>query len=145
MGSGDVVQSVLSPAGAPASSIHQLWLLLLATTSIVFVIVIAFVAVAVVRSVRRRPSESTPTTSERTLTRSVGVAVALTVATLIVLLVASIWTGRSVESVQASSALSVKITGHQWWWEIEYEDCGPEPARPHRQRDAHPDRIVPSP
>jgi cytochrome c oxidase subunit 2 len=125
MGSGDVVQSVLSPAGAPASSIHQLWLLLLGTTTIVFVIVIAFIAAAVVRSVRRNPSGNTPTTSERTLTRSVGVAVALTVATLIMLLIASIWAGRSIESVQASSVLSVKITGHQWWWEIEYEDSVP--------------------
>jgi cytochrome c oxidase subunit II len=122
MGSGSVVQSVLSPAGAPASSIHQLWLLLLWTTSIVFVIVIAFIAVAILRNWR---SPASPPISERTLTRSVGVAIAATVAILTMLLIASIWAGRSVESVQASSVLSVKIVGHQWWWEIEYEDAVP--------------------
>jgi cytochrome c oxidase subunit 2 len=27
-----------------------------------------------------------------------------------------------VASLGASSALSIAVTGHQWWWEIEYED-----------------------
>ena len=35
MRSGDIAQSVLSPAGAQSSSIHQLWSLMLWTTTIV--------------------------------------------------------------------------------------------------------------
>ena len=46
MRSGDIVQSVLSPAGAQASSIHQLWLLMLWTTTIVCVVVLGFIAMA---------------------------------------------------------------------------------------------------
>jgi cytochrome c oxidase subunit 2 len=53
------------------------------------------------------------------------VAVGLTAVTLIALLVASVWTGRTVASVQASSAISIAITGHQWWWEVQYEDAVP--------------------
>ena len=59
------------------------------------------------------------------LSRSVGGAVALTVLILIGLLSASIWTQRKVESLHASSAVSIEITGHQWWWEIQYEDAVP--------------------
>ena len=44
---------------------------------------------------------------------------------LIGLLVASVWTGRTVASLHASSAVTIEVTGHQWWWEIEYEDAVP--------------------
>src|SRR5205085_8661272 len=40
-------------------------------------------------------------------------------------LVASVWTGRRVAALHASSAVTIAITGHQWWWEIEYEDAVP--------------------
>jgi cytochrome c oxidase subunit 2 len=44
---------------------------------------------------------------------------------LIALLVASVWTGRTVASLHASSAVTIAITGHQWWWEVQYEDAVP--------------------
>jgi cytochrome c oxidase subunit 2 len=123
MRSGDIAQSVLSPAGAQASSIHQLWSLMFWTTTIVCVVVLAFIALALVRSARLRSTDKIPTTPERSLTRSVWAATVLTVVTLLMLLGASIWIGRGVESVEAASALTINIVGHQWWWEIEYEDA----------------------
>jgi cytochrome c oxidase subunit 2 len=39
------------------------------------------------------------------------------------LLVASVWAGRAVTSLHASSAVTINVIGHQWWWEIEYEDA----------------------
>ncbi|MFL6279079.1 MAG: cytochrome c oxidase subunit II [Vicinamibacterales bacterium] len=122
MRSGDIAQSVLSPAGAQASSIHQLWSLMFWTTTIVCVVVLAFIAVALVRSARLRSTDNIPTTPERSLTRSVWAATVLTVLTLLMLLGASVWIGRGVESVEAATALTINIVGHQWWWEIEYED-----------------------
>ena len=118
-------QSVLSPAGIQASSIHALWLLMLSVCTAVFVAVVAALLLAVVRGSRRRANVGSAPTSERTLTRSVGVAVGLTVATLIALLVASVWTGRRVASLHAASAVTIAITGHQWWWEIQYQDAVP--------------------
>jgi len=87
--------------------------------------VLAALLVAVVRGTRRRPAEPSTSPAEGTLTRYVGVAVGVTVVTLLALLVASVWTGRTVASLQASSAVSVAITGHQWWWEVQYEDAVP--------------------
>src|SRR3954466_130898 len=123
MRSGDIAQSVLSPAGAQASSIHQLWSLMLWTTTIVAVVVLAFIALALLRSARLRSTDTVPTSAERTLTRSVWAATTLTVLILLMLLFASIWIGRGVESVEAATAITINIVGHQWWWEIEYEDA----------------------
>jgi cytochrome c oxidase subunit 2 len=120
-----VNQSVLSPAGVQASSIHTLWVVMLAVCTAVFVVVLAALLIAVVRGSRHRSAKPSTPPSERTLTRYVGMAVGLTAVTLIALLVASVWTGRAVASVQASSAISIAITGHQWWWEVQYEDAMP--------------------
>ena len=120
-----VNQSVLSPAGSPASSIHALWAVMLWVSLAVFVVVLAAVAVAVFRGVRDRSQESGYATSEITLSRSVAASVGLTVVILIGLLVASISTGRAVASIPASNAVTIAIVGHQWWWEIQYEDRVP--------------------
>jgi cytochrome c oxidase subunit 2 len=120
-----VNQSVLSPAGIQASSIHALWSLMFWTCTAVFIVVLAAVVIALVRGTRNRrgPDPSRPT--EAALVRSVGVAVAVTVTILIALLVASVWTGRRVASLHASSAVTIEVTGHQWWWEIQYDDAVP--------------------
>jgi cytochrome c oxidase subunit II len=120
-----ISQSALDPASAQASSIAGLWWLMLVVATAVFVIVLGFIAVAIYRSSTGRTSAAAGSTSEHALTRSVEVAVALTVLILIGLLVASIITERATESVQASSALTIEITGHQWWWEIQYDDAVP--------------------
>jgi cytochrome c oxidase subunit II len=125
MRSGDIAQSVLSPAGAQSSSIHQLWSLMFWTTTIVGLIVLAFIAIAVFRNARRDSDVLLPTSPERSLTRAVWAATALSAMILLMLLIASILITRGVESLQASGAVTINVVGHQWWWEIEYEDSVP--------------------
>jgi cytochrome c oxidase subunit 2 len=98
---------------------------MLSVCTVVFIAVLAALLVAVVRGTRRRSEEPSASPAERTITRYVGAAVGVTVVTLIALLAASVWTGRTVASLQASNAISIAITGHQWWWEIQYEDAIP--------------------
>ena len=121
----DVNQSVLAPAGIQASSIHSLWLLMLWTCVAVFSAVLAALLVALVRGTRNQSKPTPPLARETALSRGVGIAVGMTVAILIGLLVASVWTGRRVASLHALSAITIEITGHQWWWEIQYEDAVP--------------------
>jgi cytochrome c oxidase subunit II len=121
----DVNQSVLAPAGTPASSIHALWSLMLWTSAVVFVVVIAVLIVALVRGMRNQSRGGSSLPSERSLSRAVGAAVGTTVLILIALLVASILTTRAIGSLHASSAITVELTGHQWWWEVQYEDSVP--------------------
>jgi cytochrome c oxidase subunit II len=52
-------------------------------------------------------------------------AVFVTVVILFVLLVSSISTGRAIASLGSPGAVTISLTGHQWWWEVEYEDSVP--------------------
>jgi len=91
----------------------------------VFVVVLVALVLGLFHGTRRGASERPLLPSERALTRGVAAAVVATAVILIMLLVASVWTGRTVGSLQASSAVTIALTGHQWWWEVQYEDAVP--------------------
>lgn len=115
--------SALDPAGPQAGSIEGLWWLMFWVCAAVFVAVMAALAVAIVRKPRTEPSHALAPEEHRRMTRWVGGAVAVTVLLLFVLLVASVGTGRAVASLSAPRAPIVKVTGHQWWWQVEYESA----------------------
>jgi len=119
-----LMQSVLRPAGPQASSIHGLWLLMLWTSAVVFVVVVGGVLLALARGTRRGAGE-TPTTPDSSLHRGIVISTVATTVVLIALLTASVWAGRGVASQRAEAAVSIAVTGHQWWWEFEYEDALP--------------------
>jgi cytochrome c oxidase subunit 2 len=116
-----VLQSALDPAGPQAAHIAHLWWLLFWVCAGVFVVVMVFLTLAVIRGVRPKPEATT----DRALTMAVAAAVVATVVILFGLLVASIVTDRAVASLGASSAVTIDVKGHQWWWEVEYEDAVP--------------------
>jgi cytochrome c oxidase subunit 2 len=116
-----VVQSILDPAGPQAAHISRLWWLTFWVSTAVFALVLGFLAVALARG---RPT-GVRVDADRRLTRAVTMAVAATTVILFVLLVASVWTSRIVASLGAASAVTINVVGHQFWWEIEYEDAVP--------------------
>ncbi|HVH56100.1 MAG TPA: cytochrome c oxidase subunit II [Vicinamibacterales bacterium] len=114
-----IFQSALHPAGPQAASISHLWWLMFWTCSAVYVIVIAALLVAI----SRRRMDTRP--SDGTLRTSVVTAAGITVVILFGLLFASVATGRAVASLGAAEALVIDITGHQWWWDVTYENPTP--------------------
>ena len=120
-------QSVLHPAGPMAERILGLWDLMYWVCAAVFVLVILALLAAVLR---RRPSieEDLPGPAEprRRLVQAIGAATAVTVALLFVLLTGSVLTGRATASL-SGEPLNLKVTGKQWWWQVEYVD--PIPSR----------------
>jgi cytochrome c oxidase subunit 2 len=124
--------SVLDPAGPQAAAIAWLWDLFLWISVFVFVIVVASFAVATIRAVRRRrrdgdgdPLAENPAGDRRAI-RGVVAAGAITVAILFGLLIASISSGNALASLEDDAdALHVRVTGRQWWWQIEYEHDDP--------------------
>jgi cytochrome c oxidase subunit II len=125
-------QSVLDAAGPQAGRIGWLWWLMFGVLTAVYVVVMAFVIAGAFR--RRRPYSGEAADApdvrpeaggERRMTRAVQGAVALTVLILLVLLGASYSTGRAVFSDAPEWTLAVQVTGHQWWWEVEYEGSNP--------------------
>jgi cytochrome c oxidase subunit II len=126
-----VLQSALDPAGPQAGHISSLFWLMLAITGIVSLLVLGAIAIAIVRGRRTSSGAEAPIgpfgerAVEPGLMRAVGASVFLTVVTLFVILAASFWTQRATASLGAASALTINVTGHQFWWEIEYDDAVP--------------------
>jgi cytochrome c oxidase subunit 2 len=115
------IQSVMNSAGPQAAHIEALWWLMFWVCTVVFVAVMVALGIAILRG-RRGASVAT---SAVTLTRAVALSVAISTVALIGLLFASVLTGRALGSLEAPEALQVRITGYQWWWNVEYLNADP--------------------
>ena len=113
-----VAQSVLDAAGPQAAAIEWLWWLIFFISFAVFVVVMTVLAIAVLRR-NVRPS------SEVIMTRWVVAASAMTVVILFVWLVSSVSVGKATASPHMADAVTINITGRQWWWQLEYVDSLP--------------------
>lgn len=123
-------QSALNPAGIQSNRIENLWWLFFIVCGAIYLIVMAVLLIAFIRSRRERKradSETAPDITpnpeqEQRLSNIVKGAVAVSILILFVFMVASFRTGRAVYSLyQEKSPFTIQITGHQWWWEIKYQ------------------------
>ena len=126
--------SATDPAGPQAARIESLYWLFFWVSAAVWVAVMAFLLAPVFR---RRPADGTPEpaadepiirpepTAERRRHLVVGGAVGVTIVVLFVLLVGDMVTGRGIHTIPDPDPLTVTITGHQWWWEVRYNDALP--------------------
>jgi cytochrome c oxidase subunit 2 len=121
-------QSALDPAGPQAQRIEDLWWLYFAVCTTVYVASVGLVLGAIWRKARARrlpPIKSPPPPEERRLARVVVGAVSATVLTLVVLMVVEFATARSLHPPVGLEDLTIRVTGHQWWWEVRYQDPVP--------------------
>ncbi len=117
--------AALTPAGPQAGHIGRLWWTILWIQVVVYAVVIATLAWALLRRGRAADDAPSDPGSDRVLGRAVGGGLALTVLTLAAVLVASASTGHALASRARQDALAITVTGHQWWWEVRYEDSSP--------------------
>jgi len=104
-------QSAIDPAGPAAQSIHHLGVVLWVGAAIVTVLVIVLMLVPFLR---RR---------ERRVNRSLflwGGGVALPAVTLSVLVPYVMTVGTEMRAPTSSTAVSVDVTGHLYWWDVSY-------------------------
>ena len=117
--------SAHDPAGPQALLIDRLGDLLYLIAAAVFVLVTATLLAALLR--RRHAEEDTEDPArEQRMTTAVAVAAGATVATLVAVLLLSFGTDRRLAATPPPEALQIRVTGHQWWWEIEYRDAAPD-------------------
>jgi cytochrome c oxidase subunit II len=116
-----VQHSVLEPAGPHAALIRDaLWQPMYVAALATFALVVAALVWAIVR--RRGNERSEDGRRERRLGLAVGAATLATALVLFAILVLSTTTGRAVTATPGREALQVRVTGHQWWWEVQYRD-----------------------
>jgi cytochrome c oxidase subunit 2 len=113
-----------------AQAIHGVWRLLFWVCAAVFVLVLAALLWA---TLRRRGGFTEYTApeihldwgTERRMSRVVGTALAATIFVLIAFTLSSYSVGRSLFSYAGDGIVSVEVIGHQWWWEVRYQDAVP--------------------
>jgi cytochrome c oxidase subunit 2 len=120
-------QSVVDPASVQSSKIAFLWGFLLVLLGIIFVVVVGLMLGALLRrprGIEQEPLERIHAPShdtERALTTRVTWASVATTVILLILIVISVSTGRAVSRLgQPKAALTIAVTGNQWWWHIRY-------------------------
>jgi cytochrome c oxidase subunit II len=125
----EALHDVQAPGGVQAEIVYHLWLILLATCTLVFVGIMTALAMALRRAPRARrdtpPAIELLERREPTVTRVVQVGVAVATVLLIALLGASVYTSRALARLPLTDALHIDLTAHQWWWEARYDDTQP--------------------
>jgi cytochrome c oxidase subunit 2 len=120
-------QSSLDPHGPAAESISWLFWVFTAVCTVVWLLVAAVLMLALARRHRERPNPlAVDAGQERRVWRVVIGATGLTVVTLLVLTGLS-YTGQARRAgASPDTPLSLKLTGHQWWWDVLYEATEPD-------------------
>jgi len=126
-------QSALNPAASESAHITHLWWTFFWVTLVIFALVAIFLFIAILRNIRRASGDPQPPilpeptqASENRATKVVSALVVITVLILFALLIGDFFTGNAIYATPDPNALAIKITGHQWWWEVEYQD--PQPS-----------------
>jgi cytochrome c oxidase subunit II len=130
--------SAFNTGGPRARQIADLMLAFFGVSAVVYLVVVALLLWALLRrrSSKAHRSAERAASAEARARLAVGGGIGLTVIVLVGLAIADFTVQRSLSS-HPENALRVLITGHQYWWEIEYDD--PVPAN--RVRTANEFRI----
>ena len=119
---------VLDPGGPQAGRIATYWWISFWLSVLIVAAVLGFLLHTLAR---RRIGTPVPASAieepgtEQRLALGVWAAVGLTAIMLVVLVVTSIATGRALHGFGGVEPLTVEVTGHQWWWDVEYWDPVP--------------------
>jgi cytochrome c oxidase subunit 2 len=112
------LQSVLHPAGADAAIIHQFSWVLFVGGTIIFIAVMALLALAMRRGMEK---DARPV---RPMLWIFGGGIVFPVLVLTALLTWSTWRSVDLAPQTSHQALTISVTGKMWWWEVRYRDPG---------------------
>jgi cytochrome c oxidase subunit 2 len=119
------VANMFNPQATPADSVYNLSMLMLAICAGIFLVVGGLLAFTIVRFRRRKMDESREPAQ---IYGSNKIEIAWTVIPILIVLVLSMATARTILAVQNKhmppDALRVTVIGHQWWWEFRYPNLG---------------------
>jgi cytochrome c oxidase subunit 2 len=120
-------QSALDPGGDQAHALFSLLGLMLWVSSAVYAVVVAGVGWALWRAWNRRGTDARADAAavgvvDSRLDRSLPVVAGAIVLALTVLITGSFFADRALFATRGAPALEVRVTGHQWWWRIQYRD-----------------------
>lgn len=110
--------SPLNPASAPTETVNRLWWIMFWMSVAIEVLVAGLVVISLIRF-RRKAGDPDP----RQISGNTRIEIAWTIAPaliLVVLLVLTLTTMINVSEPKGTT-MRVTVTGHQWWWEFDYQ------------------------
>lgn len=119
--------AALDPKGPEAGAVAWLIWSFTALCTVIFVLVVIALLVGIFRRHRERPdpAEASPA-MERRVSGIVTTLAVLTGVIVIGLTVISFGAQQRIFTL-GNPAVDIEVTGHQWWWEVKYDD--PDPVR----------------
>jgi cytochrome c oxidase subunit 2 len=124
------IQTALGGDGAEGAKFVTLFTIFLVVTGTVYLLVIAFLVAAILRRRTERThavEQGTHHESHPLLRPALAGWAALVVIGLAILAIASFVTDRSLARPPREPQVAIKVTGNQWWWDVEYQE--PSPAQ----------------
>jgi cytochrome c oxidase subunit 2 len=111
-------QSTLSPHSGPARTISSLWWIMFVGSALVFALVVALIAVGLLK--RRRTSPGTKFV--------VGLGVVLPVVVIVSLFVLTLDALPKTSPSSAKTRFQVDVVGREWFWDVSYPATGARTA-----------------
>jgi len=119
-------QSALDPGGPQAQHLARLFWIFTGVCTVVWVAVMLVLLASLVRRTPARPDPlRLDARSERRSLAVVGGAVFATLLTIIALTALSYLSQRQLFA-RERPAVTIKVTGQQWWWDVRYESDAPD-------------------
>jgi cytochrome c oxidase subunit 2 len=113
--------SALDTGGPRAGTIATLWWIMLAIATIVFIVVVALIVTAAVRSYRKRSASAEAVGNDDNDTRLIAIGgIVIPAIVLVGLFGLTLFDLSALSAPDDPSGIVVQVTGHQWWWEVRY-------------------------
>ncbi len=120
------VADMFQPLSRPAEMIHNSSMLVLTITAGIFVVVTALMIFVVWKFRRKGPEDDLKEPPQ--IYGSTHIELAWTVVPIIITFVLILVTSRTIGEIQnrqmPANAVQIRLVGHQWWWEVRYENEG---------------------
>jgi cytochrome c oxidase subunit 2 len=121
--------SIFDAAAPQSARIEHLFWFMFVVCIAIYIITVSFFAVGgalTYTPVRRPLAIIKNTAADKIASWWVGSAIAVTLVILFSFLAMSMKTGADVMGASVHNAVTVQVTGHQWWWELTYLDSQPD-------------------
>lgn len=120
-----VDRSTLDAKGPVSSAISRLSWVLFVIAAIVFVVVVVLLITGVVKKPGNRPDRLGVYRSNSTEQRVIAIGgIAIPAVILIAIFAYSLRDMVTLAKPDQEPTVTIDVTGHQWWWEVRYEDQG---------------------
>jgi len=120
------IQNIFDPLSAPAETLYQISLLVLAVCAGIFLVVAGLLTYAIIRYRRRGPEDDREEPPQ--VYGSAAIELAWTVPPILIVVMLVLVTARTIGEIQhpklPEGAEEIRVIGHRYWWEIHYPKHG---------------------